>query len=35
MELRGGFNYFFIVTLTWGNDIFQMGWFNHQPEKYI
>ena len=33
-KLGGGFQTFFICTPTSGNDpMFQMGWFNHQPEK--
>ena len=38
-NLVGGFKYFFIFTPKIGEDfqfddhIFQMGWFNHQPEN--
>ena len=38
---RWWFQRFFIFAPTWGNDpiwlidIFQMGWFNHQLERYL
>ena len=37
-NLGGGFKHFLIFIPIWGNDpiftnIFQMGWFNHQPEN--
>ena len=39
--LAGGFNFFLIFTPKIGEDfqfdehIFQMGWFNHQPEDFF
>ena len=38
-KLGGGFKYFSFSTLFgemihFNEHIFQMGWFNHQPEKF-